>query len=277
MRQMATQARLAVTAACVVGMAVAAIQFAPHTTYDGVGSRTTRYTSAPGQRIALALRDGAQVVLGPATTVLVRRTGNALDVSVEGEAWFSVAHRTDRPLTVRAGAAVGTVLGTSFLVRWYPHELSARVTVAEGRVALRDSSEHATPVVLSARTSGTVSQDGNVGVTERALTESDTAWVDGRLVFQNVPLRDVVAELSRAYGASITLADSSLSDRRVTYTAALSTHSLRDVLDVIAPIANAHYAPAERGFVLHAGRRTPRVRPAVPHPLSSPEEIQYGK
>jgi ferric-dicitrate binding protein FerR (iron transport regulator) len=131
-------------------------------------------------------------------------------------------------------------------------------------------------VVVGTHAIGTWSHEGRVAVRARALEAGDTAWVSGRLVFRDTPLRDVIAELSRAYGTAVTLADSTLADRPVTYTAPITKRSLREVLDVVTLIANAHYTSAPRGFVVRVGRPTQtKSLPSVPlHPT---QESQYGK
>lgn len=85
----------------------------------GVGAWRGQTVSAEAGAsvLAVSLPDGSAVALSPGARIEWRRAFAARDVSLSGEAFFSVARDAAHPFTVSAGEARVTVLGTRFAVR----------------------------------------------------------------------------------------------------------------------------------------------------------------
>jgi transmembrane sensor len=189
----------------------------------------------PGQRASFRLPDGTSVMLGVASTLRhpVGFGGARREVELEGEAYFEVVHDESRAFAVRAGDIVAVDLGTQFIVRAYRDDHHARVVVREGKVALRAASaqdDSAQQVLLPGQL-GRLERNGTP-VAERVDTSVYFAWTEGRLVFDDVPLRDALPQLSRWYDLEFRLADSSLG--RVPLTATFRNQPTEDVLDLLA-------------------------------------------
>lgn len=195
------------------------------------------YTTRIGQRATVILSDGSRVQLAPQTTLRVAsgfgRETRA--VTLSGEAYFTVSHATGAPFTVRTGATLTRVLGTTFDVQRYPTDHVVRVTVTTGKVAVGGATPRQPSVTLIAGMTGVVGDSSAVTV---ATGESPSvSWTDGQLVFHNATTDDVLAALTRWYGYRFQLTDSSLVHQNLTMgvstessTAALET--LKQVLDV---------------------------------------------
>lgn len=162
------------------------------------------YTTAPGQRAKVTLPSGVQISLAPASRL------NVIDnvAELEGQAVFTVLHKSNSPFAVKARNTMVNVLGTTFSVRSYEDESVARVIVAEGKVSANN-------VVLSGGDVATVSTSG---VTVRSDTDvaAELSWTSGRLSFNETPLRDAIRDLNRWYNVDIKLASSSLGALPVT-------------------------------------------------------------
>ncbi|HXC24323.1 MAG TPA: FecR domain-containing protein, partial [Gemmatimonadaceae bacterium] len=94
------------------------------------------YATTNGQRATITLLDGTTVVLGVASRLDVPgdfAAGNH-QVALAGEALFTVLHHMGTPFTVLAGTSQTRVLGTSFVVRHYPHDTVTTVAVRDGKV-----------------------------------------------------------------------------------------------------------------------------------------------
>jgi transmembrane sensor len=192
-------------------------------------------TTPPGQRASFRLPDGTSVMLGVASTLRhpVRFGAGRREVELEGEAYFEVVHDESRAFAVRAGDIVAVDLGTQFIVRAYRDDHHARVVVREGKVALRAASaqdDSAQQVLLPGQL-GRLERNGTP-VAERVDTSVYFAWTEGRLVFDDVPLRDALPQLSRWYDLEFRLADSALG--RVPLTATFKNQPTEDVLDLLA-------------------------------------------
>jgi ferric-dicitrate binding protein FerR (iron transport regulator) len=186
-----------------------------------------------GERATFRLPDGTRVMLGVASRLRypAQFGAAAREVSVDGEAYFDVAHDADRPFTVQAGELVAKDLGTQFTVRRYPEDPGARVVVREGRVAIRAAADGALEGVVAAGQRGGLGRGGAPFV-EAADTGRYFAWTHGRLVLDKVPLREALPELERWFDLEFRLADRALGD--VPLSATLKTKPTADVLNSLA-------------------------------------------
>lgn len=170
-------------------------------------SPSTTYATKTGETSTLTLADGSKVTLDTASTVKVwdRKRGERKLELVSGRAFFEVAKNKSRPFVVHVGRGSVTALGTAFDVRLRPGGM--RVVLVEGKVEVRPVvPQPATQPVMLAAGEEVVNDGGSLRVT-RANTEQETSWVRGTLVFEEQPLRDVVAELNRYSEDKIQIAD----------------------------------------------------------------------
>lgn len=239
-----------VTAGVVGGRLVLLQQRAPELSV--AGSRT--FTSAPGQRLAFHLVDGTAVTLAPGSVLQVPADYGVRTraVDLEGEAAFLVSHDAARPFTVRTAYGLARDLGTRFVVRAYPGDTVTEVAVAEGLVAVlpagtRGVSEDS--VVLERGDLARFSEEGTMTVRRGVALEPHFAWLEGRLAFRDVPLREVTVRLSRWYGIDIGVNDSTAGDRLLT--AAFDEISAADVLPLIAASLNLELTYSGRSYTFH--------------------------
>jgi len=204
--------------AAAVVLATGAVLAARELLTDGGPSAATaeeRVVTVPrGERARFRLSDGTDVLLGAGSTLRHPRAfaGWSREVTLEGEAYFTVEHDEQRPFRVRAGDLIATDLGTEFLVQAYPEHAGARVVVRSGTVAVRpvqaqDSTKPGR--VVRPGELGRIAADG-VPLVEQADTAAYFAWTMGTLVFDGTPLREALPQLSRWYDLDFRLADSSL-------------------------------------------------------------------
>ncbi|WP_152228135.1 FecR domain-containing protein [Pseudomonas sp. SCB32] len=155
------------------------------------------HLTAVGERQNLNLADGSRILLNT-DTALSSRIDEQQRVAhlYRGEAYFDVAHDRSRPFEVEAGPVQVTVRGTAFAVRYLGNE--AEVSVQRGEVDLRTPLDNAR-VSLSAGDSIRVGPQGFGERQHSVEQQSQLAWVKGRMVFENCPLSQVLAELRRYY------------------------------------------------------------------------------
>ena len=93
-----------------------------------------------GGEYSLVLADGTKVWLNAQSTLRFSYPFDSLrTVYLEGEAYFEVAHNTEKPFEVRTGENTVRVLGTKFNVRAYK-EQTYQVTLMEGKVKVNNGS-----------------------------------------------------------------------------------------------------------------------------------------
>jgi transmembrane sensor len=207
-------AGIAAAAVLAIGAALAARELLTDEERSPATAEERIVTVPRGERAKFLLPDGSEVLLGAGSTLRHSRTfaDRSREVTLEGEAYFTVEHDERRPFRVRAGNLVATDLGTEFLVQAYPEHAGARVVVRSGTVAVRsiqaqDSTKPGR--VVRPGELGRIAADG-VPLIEQADTAAYFAWTTGTLVFDGTPLREALPQLSRWYDLDFRLADSSL-------------------------------------------------------------------
>jgi ferric-dicitrate binding protein FerR (iron transport regulator) len=213
-------------------------------------------TTAPAERATFRLADGTRVILGVASVLRYPQTfpANSRGVQLEGEAYFEVAHEQRRPFIVRAGDLVATDLGTQFTVRAYPDDPAAQVVVREGRVAVRPMLPGKLDQVVAPGELGRLAKGGVLTV-ERADTAAAFAWTEGRLVFEDTPLREALPQLGRWFDLEFRLADSAMGD--IPLTATLRTQPTVEVLDNLAASLGMRRKQLGRTVTLYAADAAP--------------------
>lgn len=187
-----------------------------------------------GQQATFRLPDGTRVVLGPSSTLWYSTNfgGHTRDVSLQGQAYFAVVHDERRPFRVTAADLVAQDLGTQFTVRAYAEDAHAIVAVREGEVGIRaTTATDKTVRVVAAGELGRLSDEGTAIVFTTGLDRYFT-WLHGKLVFDDVPLREVLPDLSRWFGLDLRLSDSTAG--HIPVSATLEKSPTPDVLDNMA-------------------------------------------
>jgi transmembrane sensor len=167
----------------------------------------TGFQTAIGEQAAVALSDGSSFDLNTNSRVLVDYSGRARVILLErGEAFFKVAHDTQRPFWVRAGNSWVRAVGTAFNV--YLSPTGPVVTVSEGTVNVVSAGfkevPPSDPAVTKSAASVTAGEQADVRDRAEVIHELNSAqlsrslaWRQGSLDFDNQPLGDVADELMR--------------------------------------------------------------------------------
>ncbi|MCS6286523.1 MAG: FecR family protein [Nitrospira sp.] len=172
------------------------------------GFETGAYRTAKGERRIVTLSDGSVVTLNTGTVMTTAFSRSKRAVSLlEGEALFSVSHAGGRPFEVLAGNRIVRDIGTQFVVRML--EQSVMVTVVEGAVEVQRS-EASSDQVWQRLTAGEQLAYGLSGaispVKPVSLAEA-TAWIDGKIMFEDRPLSEVIQEVGRYQRGEIRILD----------------------------------------------------------------------
>jgi transmembrane sensor len=177
------------------------------------------YSTARGQYATVHLTDSSEVTLAPESRLIISAhfAEGMREISLAGEAVFSVRHDAAHPFRVTAGGAVIEDIGTRFDVRAYKNDRALIVAVAEGSVSLgrtrRDSSRSS--VVLKRGDVGTVDSLGNASTARGSRAAAYLAWATGTLSFVDRPLPEVLRTISRWYDVDVRVTDTVLARRLV--------------------------------------------------------------
>ncbi len=188
------------------------------------------FETAVGEQSTITLEDGSTVVLNTNTLMRVRYSPEARIVELErGEIHVDVVSIADRPFSVVVGDRVLQAVGTSFSVE-ITDEQHIELIVTEGKVivgAHPPGGAAPTAPLLAQSTDNAVAvaagEEMLLGSPNQAVThvsaeeiEVRLSWRDGRLIFNDEPLEQALAEVERYTTVEFVFVDEDLKTRSVT-------------------------------------------------------------
>lgn len=177
---------------------------------DMLQNLSADHVTERGERRMIVLADGTSVLLDADSALSESRDVAARRVELlRGAAYFDVVS-SDIPFIVKARAGETRVTGTAFSVEITDDVV---VTLERGGVTVR-AEAHAGQAVLEPGQS--VSYGGaGLGTVRQVLVDEALAWRNGRLVFDNARLDEVVSHIGRYRSGRIVILGASLSAHRV--------------------------------------------------------------
>ena len=162
----------------------------------------------------LRLADGSEITLNTDTALSVALRDEARTVTMDhGEVFFSVAPDAARPFSAVCGEASVTVLGTAFGATCDTGGMS--VVVAHWRVRFATRVGAGASRELGAGDAVRYDRQDNLAEISRVDPGKALAWQQRRLVFEDVPLTEVIGELQRYMEPALRIADPAAGTIRV--------------------------------------------------------------
>lgn len=166
------------------------------------------------------LADGTKIWMNPGTTITYNKktfADSIRQVNLSGEAYFNVAHDANKPFQVKAGQLTTTVLGTSFNVEAYENESETRVMLVTGSVRINTGKSE--EMLRPGQLLDFSKQNKRIQIKSVDISDKEEQFTHGRLVFENLPLEEVLKRVERVFDLKITIADEHiLKDKRITGT-----------------------------------------------------------
>jgi transmembrane sensor len=177
-----------------------------------------------GERASFLLSDGSRVVLHAGSRIEIPEDYNTdlREMHLEGEAYFETAHNPDKPFIVHSRNAYTRVVGTRFLVQAWPESgQNVEVIVTEGKVLFGGQltagiNREPTEVLVSQNQRAILTGDAEFVVEKMDDLDWYLGWTEGRLVFNNRELQEVLPRLERWYNITIEVADESIKSQKIT-------------------------------------------------------------
>ena len=174
-----------------------------------------------GQVIRFNLPDGTMVWLNGGSTLYFPETfsGVSREIMLTGEAYFEVTAAPERPFIVYTGDLRTEVLGTAFNVSSYEALQTAKVSVANGKVAVSvRHKQHAGSAAIHLTPNQQLifdKQDSSL-LKEGVDVNSVIGWRKGNYEFRDVPLKEVALKLENRFNVSISIENKKLAEKRIT-------------------------------------------------------------
>lgn len=222
-----------------------------------------------GSKSFIKLPDGSKVWLNTDSRVTYMNfaAGKTREVTLEGEAFFDVAHDSSRPFIIHSGKVNIKVLGTSFNVRNYPQDNELETSLIKGKIEVSLDSRPEDIIILKPTEKLIISKEDEIISTKKiespaenkvVLTSityvkndslvAETSWLNDKLVFVNQPLEKIAMDLERKYAISITFKDPQVKQYR--YTGIFENVSLEKVFELIKYSKNINYKINDKNIVI---------------------------
>lgn len=169
------------------------------------------YATGTGELRSVTLSDGSTVDLDADTAIAIDFTNQTRTIKLlRGRAFFDVAGDSSRPFTVTAAGGSVTALGTRFVVHAWDEDVTVWVEESSVSVIAPNNTQR----IINAAQLTTFNAAG-FGLISPADAQAEGAWKRGKLIFEDRPLRQVLADVNRYRSGTIRVADSNLLNMRV--------------------------------------------------------------
>ena len=126
------------------------------------------------------------------------------------------------------------VVGTKFNVSSYSDDRYVTTTLNEGRVDLTRDNEK---TILMPGESATLDRETGEITKSKTGNISSEAWINNRLIFDNITLEELITRLSRQYNVKIQLQKGELGSKKFNI-ALINDESIAEVMKAIEKILN---------------------------------------
>lgn len=181
---------------------------------DSINSRTVQYNTLyvpVGGEFSLQLTDGTKVWLNSGSKLKypVVFDGDFREVEMEGEIYFEVKKKIEQPFVVHVKDMAVTVLGTSFNISAYEHEMVT--TLITGKVSLAKGGHQIE--LYPGEQAVTLAQEQGFQVS-KVKARNFALWKDGIFWFENTDLDNILNRLARWYDVEVFYTNPELKNRR---------------------------------------------------------------
>lgn len=201
-----------------------------------------------GKRSEITLADGTHIWLNSGSQLFypTKFKGDSREVFLSGEALFDVKANPDKPFYVITKDIRIKVLGTSFNVSSYADDHTVQTVLLKGKVSAGKNKLFAATVDLNPGERLTYDKSNSSLSKDKVDVSQYSSWVNGYLIFRNVPINEVFTKLKRFYNQEIVI-EARLDE--ITFSGKLDlTESLSEVLKNIAFASSLNFKENNGSF-----------------------------
>ncbi len=205
-----------------------------------VESKMVLVTTAIGEKTELILSDGTKIILNSNSALSYpdEFIGSTREVVLKGEAFFEVTEDNDKPFIVKTNEGMDIkVLGTTFNVKSYPEDHKIETTLVTGKVQVVERKDNKTVFLYPSQRATYVKTDDEL-IIDKVNAENYISWKDGKLIYDETPLREVIKGLERAYDVTFHVNSKELLEYR--YKGVFDNLTIQEVLDLFEVSSPIH-------------------------------------
>lgn len=197
-----------------------------------------------GKRFKLTLSDGTIVHLNSGSLFTYPVSfieGMDREVHVSGEAFFDVYSDSLNSFKVYSTGSSAEVFGTKFNFKNYEEDNFSEIILTEGSLGVKNTIDKSEVVIIKPGDMAKV--DYSLGKIElsKVNTVLYTSWVDGRIIFRNENINNMITKLERIYDVIIINNNIELNKMFINATFLTEKETIQDVLDYLVKIYNIDY------------------------------------
>ena len=210
---------------------------------EGESPRVERYNTLAtpvGGEYQVELSDGSKVWLNSLTKLRYPEVfkEDCREVYLTGEAYFEVKHDAERPFVVVVDGMKVAVYGTRFNVNTY-HAGVVQTVLVDGKVGVQVDAT-GKEIVLHPNEMATYSEESQQVNVKAIVPYVYTAWKDGKFVFDEEPVEEIMKRLSRWYGIKVVYKNEQVKEQL--FTGIITRYAeVKDVLHLIEETALVHF------------------------------------
>jgi ferric-dicitrate binding protein FerR (iron transport regulator) len=205
-----------------------------------------------GKHSKIVLPDNSTVILSGGSTLKYAKNfdGDSRELILDGEAFFDVMHKVNKPFVVKTGKISTVVLGTSFNIKAYHGDNKVAVTVLTGKVGLLANITGRPQLVkyLVKNEQININTQNGLYTSNTTNAAAVAAWTANNFSFYNMPFKDIAASLQHHYGVKIDFTDSDLGNVRLT--AKLNNMALMQAMDNLCTLSGLAYTRTNKQFFI---------------------------
>jgi len=208
-----------------------------------------------GKRTDIVLADGTRIWLNSGSKLSYPNdfTTDSREVYLSGEAYFEVKANPDKPFYVITRDIRIKVFGTSFNVSSYDEDKTIETVLVEGKISAGRNRLFAKSTSLVPGERMTYDKEDENIITDEVDVRVYSSWVNGYLIFENVPIVEIFKKLERYYNKKIEV-ETDLEE--ITFSGKLDLKD--DIGDVIE---NISYTSAVKAFEVNGSYTIKKIMP----------------
>ncbi|MGL4292751.1 MAG: FecR family protein [Bacteroidales bacterium] len=198
-----------------------------------------------GKVTFIQLPDHSEIWLnsGSKLTYPEKFTGKIRKVQLQGEAYFKVQSDKTHPFIVQTSLLEVKATGTEFNVESFSSDSIIKVIMKEGKVEVYQNNNDC--VKLNPGDCLTYNSNTQNAQITRVNVNGACSWKEGKLIFNNEKLGDILKRLGQLYDTEFVIDDPEIS--QYVYKAKFDQGSLTDILDMICLTMPLKYEASSSG------------------------------
>lgn len=207
-------------------------------------TRMLEVKTNPGMTTSIMLPDSTVVYLNSESTLRYPSSFNTgiRKVELTGEAYFDVTKNPQKRFVISTlNHSQIEVYGTSFNVEAYAKDNKLSATLVEGKIGFLFNDGAGTARKIDLQPNRKLVYRPTTGEVKvyKTSCESETAWKEGKIVFNNTSMEDILHTLSKRYNVEFVIKNKNL--KEYAFTGSFTTQRLERIMEFFKISSKIHW------------------------------------